>query len=279
MSENIRITRIEKGNEQVFQSLLPNRFFHSIPGRMCLGASYEGFAAGIIVFSVDQVMCTIDWLYVDEKRRGLGIAKRLIDEIKDLMEGSAIMAISTVFSQNIDGLEPFFEKLGFGVFPGDKSYTLTYEDIALAPKIKRAISMKDMDEIESVQDMMSVEKYQLKAFLKNELMSDSVFFKCADRYSFAVKKKEDMSGCLICSDDGEKEINIELLYNKEEMLSFTAISLLKNLMVTISNDKRKDVNLSFVAANSDIVDFVEDLTGYSEEEIECAPTCYAVVAL
>ena len=180
MVEHIRITRVEKQNESLFCTFLPEDYDLWIPNRFCLGAAYDSYAVGVIVFSVDRVMSNIEWIYVDENYRRKGVAKRLIESTKKMMDGTEVMGLSAVFFQGNSTLEEFFIGVGFGVFEGDMGYTLSLNDVVSSPKVQKLISRKDSDGIKSVNSMVVKEKEQLKYFLKSEIVSDQIYYKCDD---------------------------------------------------------------------------------------------------
>ena len=281
MTEEIKLTRIGGGNAAAFSELLPEGYSYASPGRLCLGASLGGFAAGILVFSIDGRICNIDWLYVDEDKRRRGIAKTLIAMVKKIVKESSVRGISAFFDGAEENLRAFFEGIGFGVFPGAKSYTLSYQEIMAAPETKKVAALHGKEEIERLRDITPTEKNQLRVLLRKTVMSDVAYSKCSEEISYVAKKKGLISGCLLCSDISADEIMIELLYNygDEEMISFTPAALLSRLLHDVGTDDRKQLRLRFIAANPKILDFVETITGYGRDDLTSDSTCYAVVAV
>lgn len=278
MNNHIRITKVEENNAYLFYDFLPEELELRIPNRFCLGAAYDSFAVGVVVFLVDEVMTTVEWLYVDEKYRRKGVAGQLIENIKVLMNGSSIMGLSAVFPMENIELNSFFEGVGFGVFPGDISYTVSMKAISDSSKASKILSRSTKDEIVAVEEMTTEEKRQLLTFLKTEIASDNLFYKCDIQYSFVAYKNGKITGCLICSGDWNNNINIDLLYNKSETV-FAALSLLKELILAIDKDRSGKMNLHFVAADPEMIDFVTYATGYKAEDMDPAPTCFAMMAL
>ncbi len=278
MINHIRITKVEENNAYLFYDFLPEELDLEIPNRFCLGAAYDSYAVGVIVFSVDDVMTTVEWLYVDEKYRRKGVAARLIESTKELMMGSSVMGLSAVFPMENEDMNGFFEGVGFGVFPGDVSHTVSMKAISDSPKASKMLSRSTKDEIIVLEEMTSEEKGQFMAFLKSEIASDHLIYKCDHKYSFVAYKNGTICGCLICSGDWNDNINIDLLYNKSETM-FTAVSLLKEMISAINTDRAEKQNLHFVAADPEMIDFVTYATGYKAEDMDPAPTSFAVIAL
>ena len=132
MAKNIEIVTLETDDLTKFSHLFYNELLLELPiDALMFGAidTSEDVpkAVGILMFHVREQSAYIDWLFVDEASRKQGVAKALMNELKQLCSQTDEGEIDTVFmnfTEAISGMGRFLKNNDFAVTFFDGNYCI-----------------------------------------------------------------------------------------------------------------------------------------------------------
>ena len=132
MAKHIEIVALETDDLTRFSHLFYNELLLELPiDALMLGAidTSEDIpkAVGLLMFHVREQSAYIDWLFVDEESRRIGVATALMDELKRLCSQTDAGEIETIFmnfTEVISGMGRFLKNNDFAVTFFDGNYCI-----------------------------------------------------------------------------------------------------------------------------------------------------------
>ncbi len=160
------VTSITEKNEEYFRPFLNDMAKHSSPAMLRLGITDDdGNVAGAIGAMVDHSSIEIESLYVLEDFRRQGYGSRLVLELEELALNSGEYSSLSVSMFDDDGMEEFFESLGFDIFDGIVMYYVMLGEVFRSEKLRQYLLKSDIEGIYAISDLGSAEKKKLYRYL------------------------------------------------------------------------------------------------------------------
>ncbi|MCR5482398.1 MAG: GNAT family N-acetyltransferase [Clostridia bacterium] len=144
-NDDIRITLIGKSNFEYFRDFVPQKKPEEKPLQdelLMFGAVYKDCAAGIMILGIRDETAEIMWIFVPQRFRSLGVAKRLMDEILKYAPRLRIKSFFSLYSNAFEAslmLDRLFMHCGFKITSAASfDYRFSFREFVELPGFKRA---------------------------------------------------------------------------------------------------------------------------------------------
>lgn len=213
--------KINQSNQMDFASVLPEIF--SKEPYISLGA-YEpdGSVCGAVALSFDGAQYDIDWLYVAQKKRLMGIGLGLVKEVKHMISEIGLCPIHAQFDTlEESGLYPFFLSISNSEFLVNVDYShdryvIASEDFIEAMSIEK--EARDCPETCLFWDMEeSLREKALSEAARHLVITDEGLFveSCEKPLCIAVNKDEEILAFMLVQNDPSGGLYLSCLYSRE----------------------------------------------------------------
>lgn len=267
---NVNFVLVDERYEKDFKDMIPKELQGVISDGtgIILGCINEeaGEAYGVIVVTPEDLNFRIDWIYVDEDVRRLGIASRLVEHIKDMI------AIESPESQLI--AEFSASNTLFAMFCQSMSAGMKVHSAGLYEA-----KLSDMDKLlkldKDITDCVPFERIDAEQFvnqLDSEYMEfiEGLDFTLFDKeLSHAILKYGKVSAFITVRCD--EDIWVEFLYGKNAKLEWP-VMIAKALTAVKDRFKYEDKAVKIIMADTDVIEMVRKMIPNLIEEYAITAT-------
>ena len=245
----MKLTRIEKENEDNFKPLLPEGGI--IKDQAGVGAlGDDGVPVAAALLSGGEGMVSLDWLFVHPDYRKQGIGREFLFSIQNLFQKEAAF-LSVTYVDAIPELESFFENAGFLMTSGDVCYTLPVQTIQKELEKKKVRERSARAEIFSFSELANVRKDAVADFLKKETGTRGFMYSFDPARSFCSFDKEGKAAACLFTEPAEKGvIFVSMLLSTGPIMM--GICLFDRLIAALEEAGETDGVLQFLAAGESV---------------------------
>ncbi len=253
------LTGIGEENIASFANVISRREINS--GKLAAGVIEDDKAVAAAVFSEDEGVVFIDYLYVAPEYRRRGIAGRLLREALPAFGPGPVQA---AFTDDQEGLYPFFDKMGYYLIRDTGIFSAPIAALRERCAASSLFSRPGREEIRYIRDMDRIEKDILFRRIRQEgLGVDGIDGK---GISFAVTDKDGKTpkAALFCKKMGDTLI-IDLLVNFSGK-TLTIVELFRELLKVTDMPEFDHCRLVFLPAAQSVLTMAEELAGDALEK-------------
>ena len=257
------ITKIGKNNFSYFSPFMGETA--PADDRYALGAIEDGHAAGVIVFTLSDDVCVIDWIYVAEQYRRRGIASRLLGEVMELLKDNGYGGCLVYYSES-DEFTGFLSHMGFTCMGSDPVCSFSVEDLVNTKRGREGLDRKLPSRIRSLGSLSSQIRDRILA-LADKAGFDRALFDSNEwdrALSFACVDNDQPEG-VILANRGGKEITVTCLStfpgSDKKEIYFLMVAFLQAVMAGTATAER----VSYIENNRSVTDFLSQILKGSGE--------------
>ena len=258
----MELTKIGRENIRYFQTFLPEEEETADMVRLGMIEDETPCAAAVLRLKPEEKAAEITWLFTAPEYRELGAAHDLLEEMKELLEGSDITEIRASFFENNEGMEGFLTAEGFDIEDREKVCAIRMNDLNELPGVQRLRNLKYPQRVENVSRLLVKEKNLVKSFIYTTTGSGDYMKNNEDQLSIAAFEANKPVGVVITNITSDEDMSIDLIYNTSSPAYMAG--LLNQFVSAVEAADRMGNRIYFVAANEKIEAFLEFLTGDSK---------------
>lgn len=256
----MEFTRIDRTNITFFSNLLPEDQ-KADDGRVLLGIIEEETPCAAAVLTIGTA-ADLSWIYTAPEYRRLGAASILMEEIRDLIEGTGVTGITASYFSTMEGIAEFLEAEGFGIFEGNKVYAIQMNELLQFNIAKRIGNIAMKPDVNPIARLMRRERSLLQAFLYQKTGTLEFLQGNDDELSIAAFEGGEPVGVIITDVSGSGELTVDLIYNSSDPVFMAA--LFNRFADELNTKDRLNDTLYFVLMNDKIESFLQALVENDE---------------
>ena len=278
----MKITRITRNNEEAFESVMPD-YYPGDESLLLLGAvADDGTGCAALAADIYGHTLNIDRLYTHPDYREEGAAdelfKTLLSLVNDINTQTAdnpdagsdgevpdipIDCIEITFTDDDENMDNFLMDHDFLIEEDEGVFRVPLSDILYSSRmydLLDEVSLSGLSVKAVNPDLMD----PLREYITGKGDDPDILEGISDRLSVVgLDKDNNVTGCLITRDLGDKDIEVMAFYNDG---SVSGISELTAAMYVLTKEDYEDHNLVFTDREGNAMHYVSTMTGEDTED-------------
>lgn len=207
-------TGIGPKNREAFGAVLPSDI--TLEDRLAVGVinDFKAAAAAVFYDLGDAVM--LEYLFVDPKFRRQGIARELLERIREEFKGMGAAALHAGYMERSEDLGLFFKSMGFSTLKDGEAMRIPLKAFLSSKAIQGIMKGRERSRVESVVKLTSGEKKLLSQKLAEEELDEGVLNDAQLDPGLSLAALNGESGapeaCMLC-EQKDSEVVLLLLAN------------------------------------------------------------------
>ncbi|MBR5421465.1 MAG: GNAT family N-acetyltransferase [Lachnospiraceae bacterium] len=243
-------------NAEGFTAVIPPELVRD-EDKLAVGVVEDDKAVAAALFSTDEDAAILEYLYVLPEYRRRGVGSFLLKESLSALDLDLVQA---AFSDDTEGMLPFFEKLGFMMIEDTDVISIPMKELRKrcneSPLFRKKTAV-EASSIDTVLERKELLRLLLQEKLDTELISEGRF---TEELSFVCKDDAGEIRALLLCDRFEDTLLLTLLLNRSQNTDHM-LALFQAFLKATEAAEYDGCSLRFLPAELSVLHFSERLAG------------------